>query len=132
MDNPVKVEDVEAIFGTLDEAQSNAVAVWLDVAWANPAFTSPATSAAALSQLASVFPWLSESTVALEFAGFSQAEIVADCQNYLTSWNTTHSSMNRLLVYSPHDHSVFLVSLWRLESYFWSIGLGSFFFSAFS
>lgn len=34
MDNPVKVEDVEAIFGTLDEAQSNAVAVWLDVAWA--------------------------------------------------------------------------------------------------
>ena len=47
----------------------------LNVAWANPAFTSPATSAAALSQLASVFPWLGESTVALEFAGFSQAEI---------------------------------------------------------
>lgn len=47
----------------------------LDVAWANPAFTSPATSAAALQQLNSVFPWLSESQVALEFAGFSQAEI---------------------------------------------------------
>lgn len=47
----------------------------IDVAWANPAFTSPATSAAALAQLASVFPWLSESQVALEFAGFSQAEI---------------------------------------------------------
>ena len=47
----------------------------LDVAWQNPAFTSPATSAAALAQLASVFPWLGESTVALEFAGFSQAEI---------------------------------------------------------
>lgn len=47
----------------------------LDAAWANPAFTSPATSAVALQQLNTVFPWLSESTVALEFAGFSQAEI---------------------------------------------------------
>lgn len=47
----------------------------LDTSWANPAFTSPATSAAALVQLASVFPWLSESQVALEFAGFSHAEI---------------------------------------------------------
>lgn len=47
----------------------------IDTSWANPAFTSPTTSAAALSQLASVFPWLSESDVALEFAGFSQAEI---------------------------------------------------------
>lgn len=34
MDNPVTIDDVEAVFGPLDEAQSNAVAVWLDVAWA--------------------------------------------------------------------------------------------------
>lgn len=47
----------------------------IDVSWANPAFTSPSTSAAALVQLASVFPWMSESEVALEFAGFSRAEI---------------------------------------------------------
>lgn len=47
----------------------------LDVAWANPAFTSPQTSADALVKLSSVFPWLSESEVALEYAGFSQAEI---------------------------------------------------------
>lgn len=47
----------------------------LDVSWANPAFTSPATSADALVKLSSVFPWLSESEVALEFAGFSHAEI---------------------------------------------------------
>jgi len=47
----------------------------IDAAWANPAFTSPATSADALVKLASVFPWMSDSEVALQFAGFSQAEI---------------------------------------------------------
>jgi hypothetical protein len=47
----------------------------LDTSFANPAFTSPATSAAALVKLSTVFPWLSESEVALEFAGFSHAEI---------------------------------------------------------
>lgn len=47
----------------------------VDTSWANPAFTSPSTSADALVKLAVVFPWLSESEVALEFAGFSHAEI---------------------------------------------------------
>jgi hypothetical protein len=47
----------------------------LDASWANPAFTSPATAADALVKLSTVFPWLSESEVALEFAGFSNAEI---------------------------------------------------------
>lgn len=47
----------------------------LDSSWANPAFTSPSTSADALIKLSNVFPWLSESEVALEFAGFSHAEI---------------------------------------------------------
>jgi len=47
----------------------------IDVSWANPSFTSPSTSADALVKLSSVFPWLSDSEVALEFAGFSQAEI---------------------------------------------------------
>lgn len=47
----------------------------IDVAWANPAFTSPATSADALVKLSAVFPWLAESEVALEFAGFSHAEV---------------------------------------------------------
>jgi len=47
----------------------------IDTSWANPAFTSPATSADALVKLSAVFPWLSESEVALEFAGFSHAEI---------------------------------------------------------
>lgn len=47
----------------------------IDAAWANPAFTSPATSADALVKLSAVFPWLAESEVALEFAGFSHAEI---------------------------------------------------------
>jgi hypothetical protein len=47
----------------------------LDVAWANPAFTSPATASDALVKLSAVFPWLAESEVALEYAGFSQAEI---------------------------------------------------------
>lgn len=44
--------------------------------WVNPAFTSPATSAAALVQLAQVFPWLSESEDALRYAGFEQPQIV--------------------------------------------------------
>src|SRR5690606_35008397 len=39
----------------------------LDTSWANPAFTSPTTSADALVKLSAVFPWLSESEVALEF-----------------------------------------------------------------
>lgn len=47
----------------------------IDTSWANPAFTSPATSADALVKLSAVFPWLAESEVALEFAGFSHAEI---------------------------------------------------------
>lgn len=47
----------------------------IDVSWQNPSFTSPATSADALVKLSSVFPWLADSEVALEFAGFSQAEI---------------------------------------------------------
>lgn len=47
----------------------------LDAAWANPAFTSPTAAADALQKLAIVFPWLSDSEVALEFAGFSHSEI---------------------------------------------------------
>lgn len=47
----------------------------ISASWANPAFTSPATSADALIKLSSVFPWIGESEVALEFAGFSRAEI---------------------------------------------------------
>lgn len=57
----------------------------IDVAWMNPAFTSPATSADALVKLASVFPWLAESEVALQFAGFTQPEItrlLADKSRY--------------------------------------------------
>lgn len=47
----------------------------IHVSWVNPFFTSPSTSADALVKLSAVFPWLSESEVALEYAGFSQAEI---------------------------------------------------------
>jgi hypothetical protein len=47
----------------------------IDAAWANPAFTSPTAAADALQKLALVFPWMGESEVALEFAGFSQTEI---------------------------------------------------------
>ena len=43
--------------------------------WVNPAFTSPVTAADALVKLSGVFPWLGESEVALEYAGFTQAEI---------------------------------------------------------
>lgn len=47
----------------------------LEVAWANPAFIDPVTRSDALVKLASVFPWLSESETALEFAGFTRAQI---------------------------------------------------------
>lgn len=43
--------------------------------WVNPAFTSPITAAMALRELATVFPWLSESEVALSYAGFTQPEV---------------------------------------------------------
>lgn len=43
--------------------------------WLNPAFTSPVSSAAALVQLSAVFPWLGETEVALEYAGFTSAEV---------------------------------------------------------
>ena len=33
MDNPVTIDDVEAVFGPLDATQTSAVGVWLDVAW---------------------------------------------------------------------------------------------------
>lgn len=57
----------------------------IDSSWANPAFTSPNTASDALVKLTSVFPWLAESEVALEYAGFSQAEItrlLADKRRY--------------------------------------------------
>ncbi len=47
----------------------------LSTSWVNPAFTSPQTSADALLKLSKVFPWMSESEVALEYAGFSRSEI---------------------------------------------------------
>jgi hypothetical protein len=43
--------------------------------WLNPAFTSPVTAADALSKLSTLFPWLSETEVALEYAGFTSAEV---------------------------------------------------------
>lgn len=43
--------------------------------WANPAFPSPVTASDALVKNATVFPWLGESDVALERAGFSESEI---------------------------------------------------------
>lgn len=43
--------------------------------WLNPAFTSPVTAADALSKLATVFPWIGDTEVALEYAGFSQPEV---------------------------------------------------------
>ncbi|GAA1579335.1 hypothetical protein GCM10009692_18760 [Leucobacter aridicollis] len=43
--------------------------------WLNPAFTSPITAAAALMNLSQVFPWIGETEVALEYAGFTSAEI---------------------------------------------------------
>lgn len=43
--------------------------------WLNPAFTSPITAAAALQNLNQVFPWIGETEVALEYAGFTSAEV---------------------------------------------------------
>lgn len=43
--------------------------------WLNPAFTSPVTAADALVKLATVFPWMGDTEVALEYAGFSQPEV---------------------------------------------------------
>lgn len=43
--------------------------------WLNPAFTSPVTAADALVKLSTVFPWLGETEVALEYAGFTQPEV---------------------------------------------------------
>lgn len=43
--------------------------------WLNPAFTSPITAASALQNLSQVFPWIGETEVALEYAGFTSAEI---------------------------------------------------------
>src|SRR5690606_788026 len=47
----------------------------VDAARAAPACACPRRSAGALVRLSAVCPWLSESEVALEFAGFSDAEI---------------------------------------------------------
>lgn len=43
--------------------------------WLNPAFTSPVTAADALVKLSTVFPWLGDTEVALEYAGFTNAEV---------------------------------------------------------
>lgn len=58
-----------------DESELTPELQQIDAAWANPAFTSPTAAADALQKLALVFPWMGESEVALEFAGFSQTEI---------------------------------------------------------
>lgn len=47
----------------------------LTVNWTKPEFVSPGSAADALVKLASVFPWIGESEVALEMAGFSRAEV---------------------------------------------------------
>ena len=47
----------------------------IDVSWAKPEFISPGSAADALVKLSAVFPWLGESEVALEMAGFSSSEI---------------------------------------------------------
>jgi len=47
----------------------------LDVSWAKPEFTSPGSAADALVKLSAVFPWIGESEVALEMAGFTSSEI---------------------------------------------------------
>lgn len=47
----------------------------IEARWRNPAFPSPVSAADALVKIASVFPWLGESEVALERAGFTQPEI---------------------------------------------------------
>lgn len=47
----------------------------LDVSWAKPEFVSPGSAADALVKLSAVFPWIGESEVALEMAGFTSPEI---------------------------------------------------------
>jgi len=47
----------------------------LSVSWANPAFTSASASADAIFKLVQTFPKLAESTVALEYAGFTNEDI---------------------------------------------------------
>lgn len=47
----------------------------IDCSWANPASISPGAAADALVKLAAVFPWIGESEVALEMAGFTSSEI---------------------------------------------------------
>lgn len=55
--------------------ESNRELEGLRANWLNPAFTSPITAAAALQNLNQVFPWLGETEVALEYAGFTSAEV---------------------------------------------------------
>lgn len=43
--------------------------------WSNPAFPSPVSAADALSKLSAVFPWIGDSEVALEMAGFTAPQI---------------------------------------------------------
>lgn len=52
--------------GELRQLQSN---------FLNPAFTSPVSAADALVKLSAVFPWLGETEVALEYAGFTNPEV---------------------------------------------------------
>lgn len=47
----------------------------LQANWLNPSFTSPVTAADALVKLNTVFPWLGQTEVALEYAGFTAPEI---------------------------------------------------------
>lgn len=47
----------------------------IDVSWANPASISPGAAADALVKLVNVFPWIGESEVALEMAGFTASDI---------------------------------------------------------
>lgn len=57
----------------LDEAPTELTQIKAN--WLNPAFTSPVTAADALVKLSAVFPWLGDTEVALEYAGFTQAEV---------------------------------------------------------
>lgn len=47
----------------------------IDCSWARPEFVSPGAAADALVKLNAVFPWIGESEVALEMAGFTSSEI---------------------------------------------------------
>lgn len=47
----------------------------IEVSWANPASISPGAAADALVKLVNVFPWIGESEVALEMAGFTASDI---------------------------------------------------------